>query len=145
MNTAGSQTITVKYGGLTGSETVNILGESIDAVPPTGVLSSFNSNGTAIRSGYTGGGTPESGLAVDAAGDFFSVDTSENLLTQFNSSGTALSGSGFKGGGLACTLAARRRFAMSRSGHDNGSMRHPDSALIGRQPVALFRLSYHAA
>ncbi len=50
---------------------------------------------------YTGGGLSNPyGLAIDASGNVWTANLSNNTLSEFNPSGVAQSGSGFTGGGL---------------------------------------------
>jgi hypothetical protein len=102
LNTGGLQSITATDGSSTVTETGIVTTGYIGVLSPSGDLSSFYGNGTAISpsGGFIGGGTPTSGLAIDASGDYFSVDSSTNVLTEFSRTGAPLSGSGYTGGGL---------------------------------------------
>ncbi len=102
LKTAGTQSITAASSGISGSETGIVSTGYVAVVSYSSArLSKFMENGTPYNSsGYTGGGIPQYGAAVDAAGDVFSLNQSSNLLVEFNSAGTPLSGSGYTGGGL---------------------------------------------
>ena len=103
LNTGGTQSLNVTDGSKTAMQSGIVTTGYVWLVDGTGALTKLYANGSAISSssGYTGGGTPTTGLAFDSSSNAWSLNKAGNLLVEFSRIGAALSGSGFSGGGLS--------------------------------------------
>lgn len=106
--TAGTtRTITITSGSVTNT-IINIqVNDCILFINSNGTLSRATDVGgfTSPSTGYSGGGAPTIGIAVDSTGNIWSVNPTSGVLAEFSKTGTALSGSGYTGGGLSAPNA----------------------------------------
>jgi CSLREA domain-containing protein len=107
LNTAGTQSVTATSSSISGTVSGLAIGDAVLVIDPSGSLLRFTNAGVATSpaGGYTGGGTPTASIAIDSAGDIFSLDTSMSKLVEFSKAGTPLSGTGYSGGGISSPVA----------------------------------------
>ncbi len=100
--TALTQTLTKTSGSAVVTQAGIVVNDCILYINSNGSLSRTTDVGlfTSPSGGYTGSGAPFIGLAVDASGDLWSVNTTNNTLGGFTKAGVALANSPFTGGGL---------------------------------------------
>jgi sugar lactone lactonase YvrE len=105
LNTIGTQSITATNGSTTGSQTGIMVGDAIWVLSTVGTLEKLNVGGGVVSSGVgtSGTATELGGVAFDATGNAWSVNSGLNAVSYASSLG--LGTTNYTGGGLSSPVA----------------------------------------